>query len=205
MPTIATLTTFGVATLAILILPGPSVVYVVTRSVEHGRRAGIWSVLGIETGAALHVAGACAGLAALLVSSPGAYTALRWAGAVYLVGLALGQFRGDPARAGPVPSVPSRLRLFRDGVLVDLLNPKTAVFFVAFLPQFVEPTRGPVALQVGVLGMCFVVLATVCDGAYALAAGGLAGRMSTSPRAAGIVRAGTCIVYLSLAGAAVFS
>lgn len=202
MPSAATLMAFAAATLAIVALPGPSVAYVVTRSVEHGRLAGLCSVPGIETGAALHVLAASVGLAALLESSPAAHTGLRWAGAAYLVGLAVHQFRAPPGGEGGGSPLPSRLRLYRDGVLVDLLNPKTALFFVAFLPQFVDPMAGSVAQQVGVLGLCFVVLALVCDGGYAFAAGGFAGRVHSSHRVAESVRLGAGVVYLALAGAA---
>ncbi len=203
VPTLATLMTFGAATLAIVALPGPSVVYVVTRSLEHGRAAGLCSVLGIETGAVVHVLAASAGLAAVLESTPAALTALRWCGAGYLVWLALGQLREEQPEPGLTRRAARPLHLFRDGVLVDLLNPKTALFFLAFLPQFVDPGRGPMSHQVGVLGLCFVGLALVCDGAYALAAGGFAGRVRSSPRSAGLVRVGACLVYLALAGVAV--
>lgn len=210
MPTVATLTTFGLATLAILAVPGPSVAFVVARSIEHGRVGGLCSVLGIETGAALHVLAASTGLAALLATSPGAFTALRWAGAAYLVGLAMRQFRqladrqfhGPASSAHSTRSVPNRWRLYRDGVLVDLLNPKTALFFIAFLPQFVDPARGPTEGQVGALGLCFLALALVCDGTYALAAGGLAARFGSSPRTTGILKITTGGVYLALAGVA---
>lgn len=202
MPSAATLTAFVLATLAIVALPGPSVAFVVTRSLEHGRRAGLYSVLGIETGAALHVAAASAGLAAVLQRSPAAHTALRWAGAVYLVGLGVQQFRRPKGAEGLARSAPGPLRMYRDGVLVDLLNPKTALFFVAFLPQFVDPARGSVARQVAVLGLCFVLLALACDGGYAVAAGGAARRAQSSPRTAAVVRAGAGVVYLALAAAA---
>lgn len=202
MPTYATLTAFALATLAIVALPGPSVAFVVTRSLEHGRRAGLYSVLGIETGAALHVAAASAGLAAVLQRSPEAHTTLRWVGAAYLIGLAVQQFRRGKGDEGLARSVASPLRMYRDGVLVDLLNPKTALFFVAFLPQFVDPARGSVARQVTVLGLCFVLLALVCDGGYAFAAGGAAGRAQSSPRTVAAVRVGAGVVYLTLAAAA---
>lgn len=203
MPTYATLTAFALATLAIVALPGPSVALVVTRSMEHGRVAGLCSVLGIETGALLHVAAASAGLAAVLQRSPAAHTTLRWAGAAYLLGLAVQQFRRGQGREELAGSVASPLRMFRDGVLVDLLNPKTAMFFLAFLPQFIDPARGPVARQIAVLGLCFVLLALVCDGGYAVAAGWMAGRVQSSPRTTATVRFGAGVVYLTLAAAAV--
>ncbi len=173
MPTTTTLALFVVSTLALLAVPGPSVVYVVTRTLERGRRAGLVSVLGLETGALVHVALSAVGVTAVLAASAWAFTAVKLAGAAYLVVLGVRQLRRRPRAAsgadgdGALGST-SYLRLFRDGVLVDLLNPKTGLFFLAFLPQFVEPGRGPVAAQVIVLGVCFVALAALTDGSYAL-------------------------------------
>jgi threonine/homoserine/homoserine lactone efflux protein len=171
VPSLATLLLFGSSTLAVLAVPGPSVLYVVARTVEQGRTAGLVSVLGLETGALIHVAAAAAGLSALVASSPTAFTALRYGGAAYLLWLGIRTLRRNRAGA-PAPAVgpaPYR-RLFRDGVLVDVLNPKTSLFFLAFLPGFVHDGHGPVALQVVVLGLVFVVLAALTDGVYALAA-----------------------------------
>lgn len=155
MPTLTTLLIFAAATLALLVVPGPSVVYVVARSLEHGRTAGLMSVLGLETGALIHVAAAAAGLTALVSSSPWAFTVLRYVGAAYLISMGLRQFRqrhGEVVEGGTGTSV-SNLRLFRDGVLVDVLNPKTGLFFLAFLPQFVDPSRGAASAQIVVLGL----------------------------------------------------
>ena len=169
MPTTTTLLVFVPSTLALLAVPGPSVVYVVTRTLEQGRRAGLVSMLGLETGALVHVALSALGVTALLAASDWAFLAVKYAGATYLVVLGMRQLRRRPAGAGAADSpTTSEARLFRDGVLVDLLNPKTGLFFLAFLPQFVEPVRGPVAGQVLVLGVCFVVLAALTDGTYAL-------------------------------------
>ncbi|WP_218002251.1 LysE family translocator [Janibacter corallicola] len=203
LPTLATLLAFGGATLAIVALPGPSVLYVVTRSLEHGRAAGLCSVLGIEAGALVHVAAATAGLAAVLERTPVALDLLRWGGAAYLLWLALRELRGGGQGAGPAGAAPSRRQLFREGLVVDLLNPKTALFFLAFLPQFVDPHRGPMTHQLASLGLCFVLLALCCDGAYALGAGGLATRVQSSARGARLVRVGACLTYISLAVVAV--
>ncbi|RJK96436.1 LysE family translocator [Vallicoccus soli] len=205
MPSTSTLLVFAAATLALLVVPGPSVVYVVARSLEHGRAAGLWSVLGLETGALLHVLGATAGLGALLASHPLALGAVRYAGAAYLVLMGVRQFlrrHAAPGAAGATPA--SRLRLFRDGVLVDLLNPKTALFFLAFLPQFVDPARGPVPLQVAVLGLCFVALALTTDALYALAAGALSTHLSCSAARRRRVGTTTAGVYVGLGGVAAF-
>jgi threonine/homoserine/homoserine lactone efflux protein len=170
MPTTTTLILFLASTLALLAVPGPSVVYVVTRTLEQGRRAGLVSMLGLETGALVHVALSALGVTALLAASIWAFVVVKYAGATYLVVLGLRQLRRQAVPASETADAPgtSYARLFRAGVLVDLLNPKTGLFFLAFLPQFVEPARGPVTTQVLVLGVCFVVLAALTDGAYAL-------------------------------------
>ena len=171
MPAAETLLVFAVSTLALLVIPGPSVLFVVARTVEHGRSAGLISMLGVETGALVHVAVASVGVSAVVASSQTALSVLRWAGGAYLLWLGVQALRRRSAMAagGPLVRV-SHATLFRQGVLVDLLNPKTALFFLAFLPGFVEPQNGAVALQVAVLGGCFVVLAALTDGAYALVA-----------------------------------
>ncbi|WP_028659143.1 LysE family translocator [Nocardioides insulae] len=208
VPSTAVLVAFSGASLLVLIVPGPSVVYVVTRSLAQGRRAGLWSALGLETGAALHVAAATIGLAGVLAASDPALTAVRWAGAAYLVWLAVREFSaagrvrsGTPAAHGPARP----LRLVRDGILIDVLNPKTATFFLAFLPQFVVPSHGGVATQFAVLGLVFVTLAGLVDGAYAV----LAGRFSPRVRSAGGPgrHLGTAVggIYLALAGVAVLA
>lgn len=192
MPSVATLLLFAGSTLALLAVPGPSVLYVVARTVEHGRAAGLASVLGLETGALIHVAAAAAGLSALVASSPAAFTALRYGGAAYLLWLGIRTLRRSRAATpAPLGGAVSYRRLFRDGVLVDVLNPKTSLFFLAFLPGFVHDGHGPVALQVVVLGLVFVALAALTDGAYALAAARVSrGVRSRSPRPLALASAG---------------
>jgi threonine/homoserine/homoserine lactone efflux protein len=189
MPALDTLLLFAVSTLAILVVPGPSVMFVVARTLEHGRVAGLVSMAGVETGALIHVAIAAAGLSALVASSPGAVTALRWVGAAYLLWLAVQALRRHHP-TGPPPAPVPNMRLFRAGLLVDLLNPKTALFFLAFLPGFVDTARGPAATQIAALGLCFVALAALTDGAYALAAARL-GRRAIGGRGLARVSGGT--------------
>lgn len=207
MPSLTTLLVFGGATLAVLLVPGPSVIYVVARSIAHGRAAGMYSMLGLECGAFLHVLGATFGLAALLASSETAFTVVRWAGAGYLTYLGVRELRGRTVAAAGSESLAhaasaSRLQLFRDGVLVDLLNPKTALFFIAFLPQFVDPGRGPAATQILVLGLCFVGLAALCDSCYAVAADHLAARVRGSVSVQRRINGATGCVYVGMAGLA---
>ena len=198
MPDAPTLAAFSVAAVALLVVPGPAVLYIVTRSVDQGRAAGLVSVAGIHVGTLVHVAAAAAGLSALLVSSAAAYTALRWAGAAYLI--VLGARRLLARRPAPADALLPRRSLaatFRQGVVVNVRNPKTALFFLAFLPQFVDPAAGPVAPQALLLGGLFVVLGTVSDGAYALAAAALGDRLRRGGRARRLERASGA-VYLGL-------
>jgi len=201
MPAADTLLVFALSTLVLLAIPGPSVLFVVARTVEHGRAAGLVSMLGVEAGALVHVAVAAAGVSALVASSPTALTVLRWAGGAYLLWLGAQALRRRRAvlAGAPAPHA-SHARLFRQGVLVDLLNPKTALFFLAFLPGFVERGQGPVALQVVVLGSCFVALAAITDGAYALAAARISRRVRGSRLAAASAGTYGLLGVVALAG-----
>ena len=172
MPDANALLLFSLAALALLVIPGPAVLYVVVQSAEHGRLAGLASVAGLHLGTLVHTAAAAVGVSALIVSSAVTFSLVKYAGAAYLIFLGIRRFLvRDPApnaapRAQPLGS------LFRQGMIVNVLNPKTAVFFLAFLPQFVNPD-GTVWTQVVVFGLAFVVLGMVTDGAYALIAGSL--------------------------------
>jgi len=201
MPEPATLGLFAAAALALLIVPGPAVVYVVTRSASQGRRAGLVSVLGLHTGSIVHVAAAATGLSALLLASATAFEAVKLAGAAYLIGLGLVKLFGRSDPEGRSAALPVSMgRVYGQGVVVEVLNPKTALFFVAFLPQFVEPGRGPIAAQVVVLGLCFVALGLLSDGAYAVVSGTLARRLRRrrSPARAGWGQRASGAVYVAL-------
>jgi threonine/homoserine/homoserine lactone efflux protein len=172
MPDASTFALFIVAALVLLVVPGPSVLYIVARSIEGGRTAGLVSVLGVQTGAMVHIAFAAVGLSAILASSAVAFSVIKWLGAVYLVWLGLRRIFGRDEEEGDVavePAPPSRV--FSQGVIVNILNPKTALFFLAFLPQFVDPARGPAWAQILLLGATFVILALCSDGLYALLSG----------------------------------
>jgi threonine/homoserine/homoserine lactone efflux protein len=171
MPDASTFALFAAASLAFLAIPGPSVFYIVTRSLAQGRRAGVTSMLGVQAGGLVHVVAAAVGVSALIASSAEAFTVVKYAGAAYLVALGLRKLLSpaseapDPQPRGETP--PSRL--FLHGVVVNVLNPKTALFFLAFLPQFVDPAD-PVAPQMLVLGTMLVGLGVMSDGTYALVA-----------------------------------
>ena len=183
MPSGASLFGFVAAALVVLAIPGPAVMYVVARSLSQGARAGLVSVFGLSIGALAHVAAATAGLSAILLASATAFGVVKALGACYLVYLGLRMILTKPAPSGPddltvsAGGVRSARRLFVDGVVVSVLNPKIAVFFLAFLPQFVDPARGPAARQVLGLGLLYVALALVTDSSYALLAGALRGRL----------------------------
>jgi threonine/homoserine/homoserine lactone efflux protein len=199
MPDLTTLALFAAAAAALLAVPGPSVLFVVARTVEHGRRGGLVSMLGVEAGALVHVAAATVGISAIVATSPLALLAIKLGGAAYLVTLGIAALR----RRANAPVIDgsgacSSGRLFRQGVLVDALNPKTAIFFLAFLPQFVDPAAGSVAGQTAILGACFVALATLSDGAYALAAGAIAERVRTSGTARRSLGRASGAAYLGL-------
>lgn len=171
----ANLTLFITASLVLLVTPGPAVLYIMTRSIDQGRKAGFVSVLAIETGALIHVAAASLGLSAILVSSALAFDLVRYLGAAYLLYLGIRKLRERDVVDVVVeaPAVNLR-RVYTQGVIISVLNPKLALFFFAFLPQFVDTAAGHVGLQVFVLGLIFTMLATTTDSLYALVSGSAA-------------------------------
>ena len=187
MPDLANLSVFILASLVLLVVPGPAVLYIVARSIDQGRAAGIVSVLGVTVGSAVHIVAAALGLSAILVQSATAFTLVKYAGAAYLIVLGIRKLR---ERNGLLDvEAPRRTRhavIFRQGVIVNILNPKTALFFFAFLPQFVNVSRGSVGAQVLLLGAIFLIIALISDGTYAL----LSARVGTTLRGnLGFVRA----------------
>jgi len=172
-PSAAHIGLFLGAALVLLLVPGPAVLYIVARSIAHGRRAGLVSILGIHAATLVHVAAAALGLSALLASSALAFGVVKYAGAAYLVWLGVKRLFGAPQPADDDlrAETGTHARFFRDGFVVNLLNPKTALFFLAFLPQFVDVGRGQVAAQIAFLGVLFIALGFLTDSCYALAAG----------------------------------
>jgi threonine/homoserine/homoserine lactone efflux protein len=173
IPNAASLGVFAVAAILLLLTPGPAVLYIVARSVEQGRIAGLASVCGITTGTLFHVLAAALGLSALLASSALAFAIVKYAGAGYLIYIGVRRILNRAEAPAEQAHLPRRSlgRLYRDGVVVNLLNPKTALFFLAFLPQFVDPSRGAVAFQIAFLGLLFALMGLTSDGLYAIAAG----------------------------------
>jgi threonine/homoserine/homoserine lactone efflux protein len=187
------------AALALLAIPGPAVLYIVVQSAEQGRRAGLASVGGIHVGSLVHVAAATAGLSALIVASALAFSIVKYAGAAYLIYLGVRKLLERAPADDAEPRREPLSRAFRRGIAVNVLNPKTALFFLAFLPQFVDRDRGPVWSQVLVLGLLFVALGLVSDSLYALAAGTIGGLLR---RRRSALRYGSGLVYVGLGAAA---
>jgi threonine/homoserine/homoserine lactone efflux protein len=206
IPDPASLALFMVAALALLLVPGPAVLYVVARSIHQGRRAGLASVLGIHVGTLVHIAAATVGLSALVVSSAVAFTAVKIAGAIYLVGLGLWTlFSRRPETEMALGGERNLRRAFAQGIVVNVLNPKTALFFLAFLPQFVDPDAAHPAVQIAVLGLLFVLLGLVTDSIWAIAAGTAGGLLRRSRRFVRTQRYVTGTVYIGLGVATALS
>jgi threonine/homoserine/homoserine lactone efflux protein len=203
MPPGDTLALFAAAALALIVVPGPAVLYVVAQSIDQGRVAGLVSALGVATGALVHVSAAAIGLSALLLSSATAFTAVKLAGATYLVGVGLYMLLVRRETTAAELSRERRLRrLFAQGVIVNVLNPKTALFFLAFLPQFVDRDAGSVTMQILALGVVFVVLAVCSDGLWALAAGTASARLRGSRRYLAVQRYVSGSVFVGLGAVA---
>jgi threonine/homoserine/homoserine lactone efflux protein len=178
LPAHSQLLFFVSAALVLLAIPGPAVLYIVGRSIGHGRNAGLVSALGIGVGTLVHTAAATVGLSALLVSSARAFGAVKYLGAAYLVFLGIQRLRSRESLAASVDADPPRTnlsRIFGQGIVVNILNPKTALFFFAFLPQFIDPARGHVATQILSLGVLFACMGTTSDSLWALFSGSVAG------------------------------
>lgn len=204
MPDPSIILIFAAATMALLIVPGPAVVYIVTRSVAQGRTAGLLSVLGIHVGSVVHVLAAAIGVSAALAASPTAFTVVQYLGAAYLVYLGVQKLRQRSHDEQHVqPAIESNARLFGQGVLVNVLNPKTAVFFLAFIPQFVDADRGLVPVQIVILGLGFILLGILSDGSYALLASILSGRLRGTATARRVLDKSSGVIYLLLAVVAV--
>ena len=207
VPSLSTFALFSVAALVLLAVPGPAVLYIVARSVDQGRRAGLVSVLGIHTGSVVHVAAAALGVSAVLASSARAFSVVKVLGAAYLIYLGVRRLTTRPTRGldRPAADHTGLRRTYGQGVVVNILNPKTAIFFLAFLPQFVDPRRGPVGGQVLILGLCFIGLGICSDSAYALVASALGARLRASTRFARRRDRVSGVVYIGLGVTAAFA
>ena len=195
----STLALFMLASLALAVVPGPAVLYIVAQSIDQGRLAGLVSALGISAGALVHVIAATIGLSSLVASSATAFTIVKYAGAGYLIVLGIRRLLTREELEDEIVRPPRpRRRLFVDGVVVNVLNPKTALFFLAFLPQFVDPGQGTAALQILALGLIFVLVALCSDSLWALAAGTLGDWLRRSRWYLGVKRWVTGAVFVGL-------
>ena len=193
------LATFMLAAGLLIVVPGPAVLYVVARSVDQGKLAGIVSVLGIALGAVVHSLAAAVGITAVLAASALAFSTVKYLGAAYLIYLGITTLLKKPDPQEKIVVEPKPLwQIFRQGFVVNLLNPKTALFFLAFLPQFADPARGSVPLQTFILGLIFVAIALFSDSLYALLAGQLGGWLKQSQSFQQRQRYFSGLVYIAL-------
>lgn len=206
MPNWSTLSLFIAATSILVFMPGPNTLYIIARSIQQGRRAGIISSLGVQVGTLLHIAAAVLGLSALLLSSALAFNVVKYAGAAYLIYLGVKTLL-TKEQIGPTREIQkaSLSRVFYQGVVVNLLNPKTALFFFAFLPQFIDAARGRVAMQIVLFGTILVVIGTLGDSVYALAAGSVGAWLRGNLRFLRAQRYFAGSVYLGLGAATALS
>ncbi len=206
MPDGSTVLIVALASLVLVVIPGPAVIYILTRSVSQGRTAGMVSAVGVNLGSAIHVVAAVAGLSLLLASSAYAYTIVKWLGVAYLAWIGVRTLLTDDTEfTSPEMDRHSLRRIFTQGILVNVLNPKVAIFFLAFLPQFIDQNGANPALQTFVLGMTLVTIGLISDSVYALIGGGLGDWFRRLPGAARATRLTAGITYLALASLAAVS
>ena len=173
MPDLNSLISFAVASVALLVIPGPAVIYIVNRSVADGRQIGLAAVVGLELGTFMHVLAATVGLSAILATSENAFNVVKYLGASYLVLIGLRTLTRKPEAISTSASSMTQSQAFRQGFIINTLNPKIALFFLSFLPQFIDPNISSNARQSLILGSVFVLCGFVIDGVYALTASSL--------------------------------
>ncbi|MGB0506587.1 MAG: LysE family translocator [Pikeienuella sp.] len=200
LPEFSTLAVFIGACLALNFTPGADLMYSIATGAANGPRSAIAASLGINLGVVVHIVMAAAGLAALIAASPVLYDAIRYIGAGYLLWLAYSMWRAAPLEAGRANAAPW-LRIVRNGFLTNLLNPKTALFIFAFLPQFADPERGAIWAQIAVLGAVFVITGFTVNACIGALAGAAAGRLRA---AAPVMNKLSAIIFGGLAARLVF-
>ncbi|MGV9770959.1 LysE family translocator [Streptosporangium sp. NPDC003464] len=198
----STFLVFIVASLALVLVPGPNHLYIAARAIAQGRAAGLASAFGVEVGTLVHIAAAAAGLSYVIARSAALFNVIKWAGVAYLVYLGVRTLTGKQELTAQ-EATPQPLRaIFLEGVVVNVLNPKVVLFFLAFLPQFVRPEAGAVPLQIALLGGTLLLLGLISDMVYAAGAGALGGRLRGR---SDLLRRFSGIVYLGLGAATAFS
>lgn len=203
MPDLGSIVTFAIASVTLLLIPGPAVIYILNRSVADGREVGLSAVAGLELGNLVHAVAASAGLSAVLATSATAFNTVKWLGAGYLVFVGVRTLLRPATTVASEATSISRRRTFVQGIVVNTLNPKVALFFLSFLPQFIDPDKGAAWSQALVLGITFVLIGCLTDGLYALTASALRARL-LSGRALPFVQryvAGTVFIGLGVVAA----
>lgn len=206
MPSSPTLVAFAAASVLLILLPGPAMLFLLARGIAGGRRVGVYSALGVESASAVYVAATALGLTAVLAASGMALAVVRYVGAAYLIWLGIRTIaaRHEPlvaASPGSTTAVAAGAwRSWRQGFAVGITNPKVALFFLAFFPQFLYPEAGPVATQVLVLGALFVLIGAVLDVGYGLSGGAIGELLGRHPRALPRARVGVGLTFLTLGG-----
>ncbi|WNC15820.1 LysE family translocator [Brevibacillus brevis] len=181
----STIWLFVIAAATLLIIPGPAVFYIMARSIDQGKKAGLVSVLGVSLGGSVHVLAGAIGVSAILMTSATAFSIVKYLGAAYLIYLGCRTlFSRSDQTASDVPQAPRKklAKIFYESALVEVMNPKTALFFLAFFPQFISPSGGSVPLQFLLLGAIFIILAFISDGLYAILAASIRKRMKVSSK-----------------------
>lgn len=197
---VETLLLFMAAALALNLTPGPDMLFCLGSGAHRGPKAGVAASLGVAAGAMVHTAAAAFGLAGLLMASPLLFEIVRWTGAAYLVWLAWNTYRAAPPVAdGTAVTQNDITRIFLRGAVTNILNPKVAIFFLAFLPQFIDPARGSVVLQALVLGTLMNISGTIVNGLVGAGAGGLGRTLARNPTAARVLNYASGTVFLGLA------
>ncbi len=205
MPSGPTLAAFAAASVLLILLPGPAMLFLLARGIAGGRRVGIFSALGVESASAVYVAATALGLTAVLAASATALLVVRYVGAGYLIWLGIRTIaaRHEPlvaAAAGTLAVAAGAWRSWRQGFAVGITNPKVALFFLAFFPQFIQPDAGPVAGQVLILGTLFVVIGALLDVGYGMSGGLIGDLLGRHPSALPRARVGVGVTFLTLGG-----
>ena len=203
MPDLHSIVTFGIASIALLLIPGPAVIYILNRSVSDGREVGLAAVAGLELGNFVHVIAASVGLSAVLATSATAFNVVKWLGVGYLVFVGVRTLLRQPTEIETEATTTSLRRSFTQGIIVNTLNPKVALFFLSYLPQFINADKGAAWSQALVLGSTFVLIGCVTDGMYALTASALRARLLSGRSLPFVQRyvAGTVFIALGLVAA----
>ncbi|ELR68428.1 RhtB family transporter [Fulvivirga imtechensis AK7] len=194
------LITFIIASIILLVIPGPAIFFIVAKSIDQGRTAGIVSVLGIQLGTLFHIGAASLGISAILVTSALAFSLVKYAGAAYLIYLGVKALISKNDTTGLNVEVKKQKlnKVFFQGMIVNVLNPKTALFFFAFLPQFINPAAGSPTVQIFTLGLLFIILSIVSDGIYAMLAGSIKGFLHRNPVRIKIQKYISGVIYIIL-------